>query len=135
MHPVFAGSAMTGAGVGQLTAGITSLLPATDRKAEADGPVSASVFKVERGPAGEKVAYTRMFTGTLRPRDRVPVNAEGAGKITAISVFQHGGASDVPEVAAGQIAKVWGLPGIQIGDTLGRAAARQGAAPLRAAVA
>ena len=120
VHPVFAGSAMTGAGVGQLTAGITSLLPATDRKAEADGPVSASVFKVERGPAGEKVAYTRMFTGTLRPRDRVPVNAEGAGKITAISVFQHGGASDVPEVAAGQIAKVWGLPSIQIGDTLGQ---------------
>ena len=119
VHPVFAGSAVTGAGVGPLTAGITSLLPAADRKAEAEGAVSASVFKVERGPAGEKIAYTRMFAGTLRPRDRVLVNAEGAGKITAISVFRHGGASDVHAVAAGQIAKVWGLPGIQIGDTLG----------------
>jgi ribosomal protection tetracycline resistance protein len=119
VHPVFPGSAMTGAGVDHLTEAITSMLPAEDRKPEADSPVSASVFKVERGPAGEKIAYTRMFAGTLRPRDRVQVNGTGSGKITAVSLFQGGGASDVPAVAAGQIAKVWGLPGIQIGDTLG----------------
>src|SRR5262249_21701159 len=41
VHPVFAGSAMTGAGVDQLTAAIIWLLPAADRRAEADGPVSA----------------------------------------------------------------------------------------------
>ena len=29
-----------------------------------DGPVSGTVFKVERGPAGEKIAYARMFSGT-----------------------------------------------------------------------
>jgi ribosomal protection tetracycline resistance protein len=119
VHPVFAGSAATGAGVDHLTAAITTLLPATDWKASADGPVSATVFKVERGPAGEKIAYTRMFAGTLRPRDRVLVNAENSGKVTAVSVFTGGGASDAAAVSAGQIAKVWGLPGIQIGDTLG----------------
>ena len=89
VHPVFTGSAATGAGVDHLTAAITTLLPATDWKAQADGPVSASVFKVERGPAGEKIAYTRMFAGTLRPRDRVLVNAENSGKVTAVSVFQR----------------------------------------------
>ena len=119
VHPVFAGSAMTGAGVGELTAGITTLLPAADRKADAEGPVSAAVFKVERGPAGEKIGYVRMFAGTLRVRDRVSVGAGGTGKVTAISVFARGGAEDASAVAAGQIAKVWGLPGIQIGDTLG----------------
>ena len=128
VHPVFAGSAMTGAGVARLTEGITRLLPAADRKAEAEGRVSASVFKVERGPAGEKIAYARMFSGTLRPRDRVRVGAGGTGstggtgglgKITAISVFERGAASDAQAVAAGQIARLWGLPGIQIGDTLG----------------
>jgi len=125
VHPVFAGSAMTGAGVGELTAGITGLLPAADRKAEAEGPVSAAVFKVERGPAGEKIGYIRMVSGTLCARDRVRVcpvgmdGTEGTGKVTAISVFEQGKASDAPAVAAGQIAKVWGLPGIQIGDTLG----------------
>ena len=119
VHPVFAGSAMTGAGIDDLTAAITGLLPAADRKADADAPVSASVFKVERGPAGEKIAYARMFAGTLRPRDRVRINAEGAGKVTAVSVFADGGSSEAQSVTAGQIAKVWGLPGIQIGDTIG----------------
>ncbi len=128
VHPVFAGSAMTGAGVDELTAGITGLLPAADREAEADGPVSAAVFKVERGPVGEKIGYIRMFAGTLRARDRIRFGpagiagtgaAGGTGKITAISVFSRGRADDAPAVAAGQIAKVWGLPGIQIGDTLG----------------
>jgi ribosomal protection tetracycline resistance protein len=131
VHPVFAGSAMTGAGVDELTAGVTGLLPAADRKAEADGPVSAAVFKVERGPAGEKIGYIRMFAGTLLVRDRVTVGPAGTdgtggraatartGKVTAISVFSRGRADDAPAVAAGQIAKVWGLPGIQIGDTLG----------------
>jgi ribosomal protection tetracycline resistance protein len=125
VHPVFAGSAMTGAGVGELTAGVTGLLPAADRKAEAEGPVSAAVFKVERGPAGEKIGYIRMVSGTLCARDRVsvgPVGIDGTGgtgKVTAISVFEQGKANQAPAVAAGQIAKVWGLPGIQIGDTLG----------------
>ncbi len=80
MHPVFFGSAITGAGVAHLTAGITELLPAADVKAEADGPVSAAVFKVERGPAGEKIAYARMFSGTLRTRDRVGIGAERRGE-------------------------------------------------------
>ena len=122
VHPVFAGSAMTGAGVDHLTAGLTGLLPAADRKAEADLPVSASVFKVERGPAGEKIAYVRMFSGTLRARTRVRIGSlgsEGEGKVTAISVFSSGGTSDSQAVAAGQIGKVWGLPGVQIGNALG----------------
>ena len=37
----------------------------------AAGPVSGRVFKIERGPAGEKIAYVRMFSGTVRIRDRV----------------------------------------------------------------
>jgi ribosomal protection tetracycline resistance protein len=119
VHPVFAGSAMTGAGVEHLTAGITDLLPAADRSAEAGGPVSASVFKVERGPAGEKIAYVRMFSGTLRARDRVRIGSEATGKVTSLSVFDHGLAHERPKLTAGQIGKVWGLSGIQIGDAIG----------------
>jgi ribosomal protection tetracycline resistance protein len=119
VHPVFAGSAITGAGVDHLAAGIAELLPAPDTTTVADGPVSAAVFKVQRGPAGEKIAYVRMFAGTLRARDRVGIGDRGAGKVTAISVFDRGRASDSPAVAAGQIAKVWGLSSIQIGDILG----------------
>ncbi|MFL6123089.1 GTP-binding protein [Actinophytocola sp.] len=120
VHPVFFGSAITGDGVDELMAGLTTLLPAVS---EGDGPPSGTVFKVERGPAGEKIAYVRMFDGVLRLRDRLP-----AGKVTAISVF---GAGAAHEVRAGRIAKLWGLTGIRVGDTIGtpRPGARHHFAP------
>jgi ribosomal protection tetracycline resistance protein len=117
VHPVFFGSAMTGAGVDCLTAGIAELLPAAG--GDPDGPVSGSVFKVERGPAGEKVAYARMFSGTVRVRDRVLFGNGSAAKVTAISVFDHGSAAQRSSVAAGHIARLWGLADVQIGDALG----------------
>ncbi|MFB6988554.1 GTP-binding protein [Streptomyces sp. NPDC056304] len=70
VHPVFFGSAITGAGVDALISGIKELLPVSE--GDADGPVSGTVFKVERGPGGEKTAYVRMFSGTVRIRDRLP---------------------------------------------------------------
>ena len=71
-----------------LIAGITQLLPATE--GDVDDPVSGTVFKVERGPAGEKIAYVRMFSGTLRVRDRVQLRPTASqGKVTAISVFDR----------------------------------------------
>jgi ribosomal protection tetracycline resistance protein len=117
VHPVFFGSALTGAGVDALTAGIREFLPAAP--GDADGPVSGTVFKVERGPAGEKIGYARMFSGTLRVRDRVRLGRDRERKITAISVFERGPAGPRSSVAAGQIGKLWGLGDIQIGDTLG----------------
>ena len=48
VHPVFFGSAITGAGVEPLMAGIAELLPAA--AGDAEGPVSGTVFKIERGP-------------------------------------------------------------------------------------
>ena len=69
VHPVYFGSAITGAGVESLMGAITELLPAAE--GDVDGPVSGTVFKVERGPTGEKIAYVRMFSGTARTRDRL----------------------------------------------------------------
>ncbi|MFD5341734.1 GTP-binding protein [Streptomyces hawaiiensis] len=118
VHPVYFGSAATGAGVAALLSGIETLLPAAD--GYADGPVSATVFKVGRGPAGEKVAYARMFSGTLRTRDRVPFGADGAeGRITGISVFDHGTDTRADSVEAGRIARLTGLGDIRIGDAIG----------------
>ncbi len=41
-------------------------------RGDAHGPVPGTVFKVERGPAGEKIACVRMFSATVRVRDRLP---------------------------------------------------------------
>ena len=76
MHPVFFGSAVTGAGVGELIAGIAELLPAAAPTSPGRSP--ARVFKIERGDAGEKIAYVRMFSGTLRVRDRLPFGGDEA---------------------------------------------------------
>src|SRR6266540_3059720 len=106
-----------GAGVDPLLAGIEELLPAAE--GDAEGPVSGIVFKVERGPAEEKIAYVRMFSGTLRTRDRLQFRRGNEGKVTAIGVFDRGSAVQRASVAAGQIGKLWGLGDIQIGDTIG----------------
>jgi len=118
VHPVFFGSAVTGAGVASLTAGIREPLPAAE--GDAAGPVSGAVFKIERGPAGEKVAYVRLFSGTVRVRDRLRLGRDGEGKVTAIGVFEHGSAAvRRPSIAAGQIGKLRGLGEVRVGDQVG----------------
>ncbi|MFE9451006.1 GTP-binding protein [Streptomyces sp. NPDC006739] len=133
VHPVYFGSAITGAGVPELITGIERLLPTAG--GDPHGPLAGTVFKVERGPAGEKVAYARVFSGTLRTRDRVRFGDRGQeGKVTALSVFDHG--TDVREdsTGAGRIARVWGLGGIRIGDALGAPRSDGAAEPPRGRV-
>lgn len=117
VHPVYFGSAVSGAGVDTLTGAIRELLPAT--AGDERGPVSGSVFKVERGAAGEKIAYVRMFSGALRVRDRLPTGDDTEGKVTAISVFDDGSSVRSASVGAGRIGKLWGLGDIRIGDVIG----------------
>jgi ribosomal protection tetracycline resistance protein len=125
VHPVFFGSAMTGAGIEALMAGIAELLPAAG--GDPAGPVSARVFKIERTTSGERVAYARVRSGALRTRDRVRYGQGVDGKVTAISVFAPGGAVQRESVSAGEIATVWGLGGVQVGDAIGDTAAAEGA--------
>jgi ribosomal protection tetracycline resistance protein len=125
VHPVFFGSALTGAGLDLLTDGLAELLPAA--AGSSDGPGSGLVFKIERGPAGERIAYARMFSGTVRTRDRIRFGREQEGKVTAISVFDRGGAVQRQAVSAGEIAKLSGLAEVQIGDPIGEAPGRSAA--------
>ncbi|WP_285893048.1 elongation factor G [Streptomyces hilarionis] len=125
VHPVYFGSATTGAGVPELVAGIAALLPGAGGEADREGPLSGTVFKVERGPAGEKIACVRLFSGVLRVRDRVPLGddgrdrGDGAARVTAISVFDQGTDVRREEVRAGEIARLWGLVEARVGDRLG----------------
>ena len=81
------------------------------------------MFKIERAPNGEKVAYVRMFSGTIRTRDRVSFGSGHEAKVTAIAVFEQGPAVQRPSVAAGGVAKLWGLADVQIGDRIGESGA------------
>jgi ribosomal protection tetracycline resistance protein len=117
VHPVFFGSAMTGAGVDELISGIMELLPAAE--GDVDGPVSGVIFKVERAPAGEKIAFVRMFSGTVTVRDLLRFDRDEEGKVTGVSVFERGSALQRSSVAAGQIGKLTGLGEVRIGDSIG----------------
>jgi ribosomal protection tetracycline resistance protein len=119
VHPVFFGSAVTGAGVESLTTGIGELLPLS--AGDSDGPVSGTVFKIERGASGEKIAYLRMFAGTIHTRQVLRFGRGLEDKVTAITVFERGPAVRRPTATAGAVAKLWGLSEIQVGDRIGEA--------------
>ncbi|MEV8565105.1 translation factor GTPase family protein [Streptomyces sp. NPDC051322] len=125
VHPVYFGSALTGAGVDALIAGIKELLPSSE--GDVDGPVSGTVFKVERGPAGERIAQVRMFSGTIHTRRLLRFGRDSEAKVTAIGVFERGSVVSRASVSAGQIGTIRGLGGIQVGDVIG--VPRKDAAP------
>jgi ribosomal protection tetracycline resistance protein len=119
LHPVFAGSAATGAGVPELMAGIAAFLPAT--APDTAGEPSGRVFKVERGPAGDKVAYVRMFSGSVRARQRLDLPGGRSGKVAGVQVFEEGRWVRADEVGAGRIGRLTGLAAVRVGDGFGDA--------------
>ena len=118
VHPVFRGSAISGDGIGALTAGLTELLPRA--AGAAGGPVAGQVFKVERGPAGRS-SPTSACARARSPCATVSRSATAAGKVTAIEVFESGDAVPAASVAAGRIGRLWGLADVRVGDALGDA--------------
>ncbi|TDC76436.1 elongation factor G [Streptomyces hainanensis] len=129
VHPVLFGSARTGAGVRPLIESVTDLLPVASGDDHA--PAAAQVFKVERSPGGQRVCTVRMRAGTLGVRDRVSLGGDRPATVTALEVFEPGGAVHRPRAAAGQIARVRGLDSARIGDWIGgRPAAVTAAAAL-----
>ncbi len=117
VHPLIFGSALTGAGISALEGAIVELLSAAS--GDREGPLSGTVFKVERSTKGEKLAYVRLFSGTLRVRDAVGPTSAKAEKVTAVAVFAEGSLLSRPVLEAGQIGKISGLKSVRIGDVLG----------------
>ena len=123
--PIFFGSAITGAGVPELLAGIEEWLPASAEAKEA--PVSGRVFKIARRPSGEKLVYARLFTGRLEMRQRVLMRRLGAfgetekveERITGIDRFMSGTAVPAEAASAGDIVVLHGLRAARIDDRIG----------------
>ena len=119
VQPVFFGSARTGAGINSLMSGIADLLP-PGASGDPDAQTSGTVFKIERGTAREKIAYVRLFSGTVRTRDRLVYGQGHEDIVTAIATFDRQSDQAKPSVSAGNIARIWGLHRVQIGDRIGQ---------------
>src|SRR5579884_805809 len=125
IYPVFFGSAMTGVGVTELLSGVATMFPTNDNLE--DAPLSGVVFKIEKDAAGEKVAYVRVFSGSINVREYVSVqrrkNASEietyTDKIKKLHTFCEGKTVQTQTAQAGEFCKVWGLKDIKIGDVVG----------------
>jgi len=137
VHPVYFGSAITGAGVPALLTAVTRLFPGA-APARAGEP-SGVFFAVRRGDGGEKVAYLRLFSGELARRARVGFwrygadggVVEGRGRVTDLRVVAADPGRSAGVLRPGDIAEVRGLADVRAGDRIGpgRAAAGGFAAP------
>ncbi|HDR8180762.1 TPA: TetM/TetW/TetO/TetS family tetracycline resistance ribosomal protection protein [Bacillus thuringiensis] len=121
VYPTFFGSAMTGIGVTKLLENISDLILAN--KSAENEVLSGVVFKIEREPSGEKIAYVRVFSGHLQVRKYVDIQRDDAlahkEKIKKICMFHNGNAVQASTVSSGEFCKVWGLKDIKIGDIIG----------------
>lgn len=125
LRPVLFGAALTGVGVPDVVQALRLLRPAT---AGPGDELHASVFKVERDDAGHRVAYARLFGGSLAARDdvrRYHRSPRGevvvsAGRPTGVRTFTRGAGTTDRPARAGEIAQVVGLADVEIGDQLGR---------------
>ncbi len=117
IHPLYFGSAITGAGTADLLAALSLLLPETP--SGTDGPGSGVVFKIERGAATAKVVYVRMFAGTTRNRDRLELNGQVSETVKGISVISGGRWMPCPQAKAGDVARLAGLTSARVGDAFG----------------
>jgi ribosomal protection tetracycline resistance protein len=125
LYPVIFGSALTGVGVRELLADLGSYFPSNTGLEEA--PLSGVVFKLEKEPTGEKIAYVRVFAGNLRVRTEVNLHRRKrdgeietfTGKIQKLHLFCEGETRQVQTAGAGEFCKVWGWKEAKIGDVVG----------------
>ena len=125
VHPVFFGSAARGIGIDELMAGIEAIL--VGGHGNPDAPVSGRVFKIERTNSGERVAYVRLFAGTLRARQKVRIGGQEEAKPTQVRVFAPAGAPRRDAISAGEMATVRGLGTVRVGDAIGEPPPGEGA--------
>jgi ribosomal protection tetracycline resistance protein len=123
--PVFFGSAITGAGVPELLAGVEEWLPRAEELR--DAPLAGTVFKISRQSSGEKLVFARLFAGSLAVRQRVALRRRDAfgeieqieERVTGIDRFASATTAKTETAGAGEIVRLHGLRAARIGDRLG----------------
>ena len=136
LQPVFCGSALKNKGIQPLLDGVVDYLPSPVdippvkgvnpetgeeeiREAKDDAPLAALVFKIVTDPYAGRLAYFRVYSGTLRQGATVYNATKGRkeriGRLIRMYADRR---EDISEVYAGDIAAVVGLKHTFTGDTL-----------------
>ena len=122
VFPLLFGAAPLSLGVDALLAAIETLLP--HGESLPDGAPVGVVYKIEHSQTMGKIAHVRLYEGTLKNRDSVEIFRAGAEpfteKVTQIRRISGGKHEDKGELIGGDIAAVYGLTDVKIGDRLGQ---------------
>lgn len=119
IYPLVYGVAAKGLGVTALLDAMVQYFPRAG--GNAGQPVSGIVYNIQRDKNMGRMAYVRLYEGTIRNRDTVMnYTQEVQAKVTQIRKVEGGRTEDVGALEAGDIAVVYGLSGVRIGDVLGQ---------------
>ncbi len=134
-HPVFCGSAYKNKNIQLLLDGVIDYLPSpldipaakgTDEdgneiecKPDDNEPLGALAFKIATDPFIGRLAYVRVYSGTLKSGSYVINSTKGVKERIARVVLMHSNhRQEVEELHAGDIGAVVGLKNTTTGDTL-----------------
>jgi elongation factor G len=134
--PVMAGSSLKNKGVQPMLDAIIDYLPSpldvppvhgTDpktgeeltRKPDPDAPLAALAFKIAADPHVGKLAYVRVYSGTMTSGTYVLNSSKGQRERVGRVLQMHSNhREEIPSITAGNIAAVIGFKGTTTGDTL-----------------
>jgi elongation factor G len=134
--PVLCGAALRNKGVQPLLDAVIAYLPSPldvppvtgieprtgeelVRRPNADDPFSALAFKIMSDPFVGKLAFFRVYSGTLRAGDTIyNATKDRRERISRMLLMHANDREEVQMVSAGEIAAAVGLKGTSTGDTL-----------------
>lgn len=119
VFPFVAGAALIGEGVEELL-DLIELLACKKKKVDTECGLSAVIFKMKHDPQMGRVAYARLFSGSMKNRDLI-YNASNNSYDKAVQIKKVTGAKEIDtgEASASEIAAIYGLSSSRNGDVLG----------------
>ena len=119
VFPFVAGAALIGEGVEELL-DLIELLACKKKKVDTECGLSAVIFKMKHDPQMGRVAYARLFSGSMKNRDLI-YNASNNSYDKAVQIKKVTGAKEIDtgEASVGEIAAIYGLSSSRNGDVLG----------------
>lgn len=119
IRPVLAGSAAWGAGIEELLDKIVEIMPPPTLSEEENSTYpSGLVYKVRRDEKEGFLAYVRLFSGELHPRDNLWVSAKEQ-KVNQLRIYQGSKYVSVNQLIRGDLGVILGLDQVKAGDIIG----------------
>jgi len=118
LHPVLLGVAKNGIGIKELLQAVIDYLPKSE--IYETSKLAATIFKIQHDSSLGKLAYVRVFSGSIKSRDEIHNATRNiAEKVNQIKFPSANKWQETSELTTGDVGVVTGLKSTQIGDKLG----------------